>query len=78
MEDTTEKANRIYQEMFKNISGEEKIKMGFSMLGFAKRLSLASLEEKKLSEEELRKQMLVKIYGGDFEEERLERILKAV
>lgn len=77
MKDTSKKVNKLYRRMLSEISGEKRIKMGFSMFGFAKRVSLASLKEEELSEKDIQKRIFKRIYGSDFGKRKLEQILAA-
>ncbi len=85
MNDTDKKIDDIYKEMLRKKTGEERLKMGFSMFQFAGTILLSSLKNKTSSDsdnvtidKDLRKNIFLKIYGSDFEKKELEKILEII
>ncbi len=85
MNDTDKKIEDIYKEMLRKKTGEERLRMGFSMFQFAGTILLSSLKNKISSDtdiatinKDLRKNIFLKIYGSDFEKKELEKILEVI
>lgn len=85
MNDTDKKIDDIYKKMFRKKTGEERLRMGFSMFQFASTILLSSLRDKTSSDSDnvtinknLRKNIFLKIYSSDFEKKELEKILDAI
>ncbi len=85
MNDTDKKIEDIYKEMLRKKTGEERLRMGFSMFQFAGTTLLSSLKNKTSSDsdnvtadKDLRKNIFLKIYGSDFEKKELKKILEVI
>jgi hypothetical protein len=74
MKDTSEKMERIYNEMMMKRTPEERVKMCFSMLNTARRIVLSTIEDKK----NWRKEMFLRFYGDDFTQDQKEKIFCAI
>ena len=74
MKDTSEKIEKVYHRMMMQRSGEERVQMCFSMLGFAKEIIKSTIEDKTHWREEL----FLRLYGNDFDERAKEKILAAI
>jgi hypothetical protein len=74
MKDTSEKVERIYNEMMMKKTPEERVKMCFSMLGSARRIVLSTIKEK----EHWRKEMFLRFYGDEFTPTQKEKIIYAL
>lgn len=75
MNDTDKKTKKLYREMFENLSGEKKLKMGFSMFEFGKKILLGNLKPRSDSPQGLKKSVFLRVYGNDFPKEKLKKIL---
>ena len=75
-------ADDFFSGLFKNKTGEEKIKMGSSMFEFAVKFAVASIMEKHkdrvLSSCELKKELFLSLYGNDFSETQKTDILNSL
>lgn len=78
MRDTDETTEKIYRELMSQKSGEERMKMAFSMFRFAGELVLSSLREKGVKEKDLRKEAFLRIYGNDFSEDEKKKIIERI
>ena len=74
MKDTSEKMERIYNEMLMKKTPEERVKMCFSMLNTARRIVLSTIKDKK----HWRKEMFLRFYGDEFSPSQKEKILHAL
>ncbi|MCU0288559.1 MAG: hypothetical protein MUF15_19475 [Acidobacteria bacterium] len=74
MKDTSEKMERIYNEMLMKKTPEERVKMCFSMLNAARRIVMSTIKDKK----NWRKEMFLRFYGDEFSPEQKEKILSAL
>ncbi|MCP4682571.1 MAG: hypothetical protein GY864_09585 [Desulfobacterales bacterium] len=74
MKDTSEKMERIYNEMIMKKTPEERVKMCFSMLNTARRIVLSTITDKK----NWRKEMFLRFYGDEFSPKQKEKILRAL
>ncbi len=74
MKDTDEKTGEIYHQMMMQRSGEERMKMCLSMLGFAKEIIKSTIEDKAHWREEL----FLRLYSNDFDQKTKEKILAAI
>lgn len=68
MKDTSPEVNAIMYKRLMELSGEERMNMGFSMITSAKEMILASLP-KDLSEAERKKMLYERLYGENMPEE---------
>jgi len=78
MLDTDEITEKIYRGLMSQKSGEERMKMAFSMFRFAGKLVLSSLREKGVKENDLRKEAFLRIYGKDFNEDEKREIIERI
>jgi hypothetical protein len=80
MKDTSESIEKKYRAMLLKRSGEERLKMGCSMLATTRALVRASaLEaEPSASPVALRKILFLRFYGQDFDAAARKRILRAL
>ncbi len=80
MSDTSPEVARRYRELLLQRSGEERLKMGSSMHAAAKALVRASILEKDplVSSAALRQALFLRFYGGDFDADTREKILRAL
>ena len=77
MNDTSPEIKEKIEEIYKNMSGEEKLLIALSMFETARELVIASLPE-ELSEKERRKELFLRFYGNDFDQEEKEKIIKSI
>lgn len=78
MKDTSPEIESRFIDMMMSKSGEERMKMGFSMFETARRQVVASIkgESYDIDERELRRQIFLRFYGQEFDESEREKILK--
>ena len=74
MKDTSEKMERIYNEMIMKKTPEERVKMCFSMLNTARRIVLSTITDKK----NWRKELFMRFYGDEFTASQQEKVLNAL
>jgi hypothetical protein len=74
MKDTSEKVERIYNEMIMRKTPEERVKMCFSMLSTARRIVLSTIKDKK----NWRKELFLRFYGDEFTPKQKEKIIYAL
>jgi hypothetical protein len=74
MKDTSKQIEKIYNEMLMRKTPEERVKMCFSMLNFARRIVLSTIEDKK----NWRKEMFLRFYGDEFTPEQKGKILNVL
>ena len=74
MKDTSEKIERIYNDMMMKKTTEERVKMCFSMLNTARRIVLSTIKDKK----HWRKEMFLRFYGDEFTPRQKEKIIYAL
>ena len=74
MNDTSPETAAYLDDIYKNKSGEEKLLMALSMYETARELVIASLAP-GLSKKELVKELFLRFYGNDFNEEEKKKIL---
>ena len=69
-----------YRDMLLKLSGEERLKMGFSMHHLSKCLVLAAIrkEHPQASESKVRRELFLRFYGTDFEEPARTRAASAI
>lgn len=75
MNDTSEIIREKLAIEYSLRSGEEKLLMALSMFETAREMIIASLP-KDISESELRKELFLRFYGNDFDDEEKARIIK--
>ena len=75
-------ADDFFNELFRNKTGEERVRMGFSMFEFAAKFAIASIKEKNknryLSPCQLKKELFLRLYGNDFSDDQKAEILKSI
>lgn len=77
MNDTSSLVESHFLEMMMNKSGEERLKMGFSMFDMARRQVIASIkrDNPNADRKDMRKEIFLRFYGQDFSPEDHEKIL---
>lgn len=80
MRDTPPEIERRYRDLLLQRSGEERLEMGCSMHATAKALVRASILETdpRVSPGGLRRALFLRFYGGDFDADTRETILRAL
>lgn len=78
MNDTDTRIEKLYRTLIIKKSGEERLKMGFSMFEFAVSLILNSLLNKNTSTNNLNKEIFLRVYGNDFDKKDLKKILSRI
>lgn len=78
MNDTDPKIEELHIKMLMKKTGEERIKMGFSMFQFAVALVISSLRNMGISPDKMNKEIFRRIYGDDFNEQELINILNKI
>jgi hypothetical protein len=80
MKDTSPEVEEVYNKMIMEKTGEERLKMGFSMFDFARKQAIASIKKDHpdSDKEELRKKLFLRFYGGDFSQEELRKIIQKI
>jgi hypothetical protein len=80
MRDTSPESEKQYLQMMMERSGQERLKMGFSMFNLARKQALASIRRNipMASEEEIRKELFSRFYAEDFSPEDQKKILKRI
>ncbi len=80
MDDTSAAAAKALREALLSRPGAERLKMGCSMFDDARTLALAGLRTRApgMGELEIREALFRRLYGGDFDKERLEKIAAAL
>jgi hypothetical protein len=72
----------FFNGLFRNKTGQEKMKMGFSMFEFATKFAVASIiakhKNRDLSPCQLKKELFLRIYGNYFSETQKAEILKSI
>lgn len=78
MRDTSPEIEKQFIAMMMERSGQERLKMGFSMFNLARKQALASISRNipMASEEEIRKELFSRFYAEDFSPEDQEKILR--
>jgi len=61
--DTPKNIDSLYRFMLSEKSGEERLKMGFSMFRFSAKLILSSFKKKDKSYRNLKRRIFFKVYG---------------
>lgn len=80
MRDTSPEMERQFVEMMMRRSGQERLRMGFSMFNMARRQVVASIKMNKpnADRKEIRKDIFLRFYGQDFPPEDQEKILRQI
>lgn len=77
MNDTSPEVESLFNELMMKKTGQERMRMGFSMFEMARKQVLASIihQNPKADSKEIRKQLFLRFYGDDFTPEEREKIL---
>ena len=77
MNDTSPEFESRFNEMMMKKSGQERLKMGFSMFDTARRQVIASVKMNKPDADikEIRKEIFIRFYGREFSPKEQEKIL---
>lgn len=78
MNDTSIEFEILYEKLLMEKTGEERIKMGFSMFQFAVTLIVNSVKNKGISPDTVKKETFCRVYKDNFTECELERILNNI
>ena len=80
MRDTSLEIERKFMEMMMRRSGQERLRMGFSMFNMARRQVVASIKMNKpnADRKEIRKDIFLRFYGQDFPPETQEKIFRQI
>jgi len=80
MRDTSEAMDRRYRDLLLKRSGEERLKMGFSMYASAQAMVRASVlaDRPSASAFALKRVVFLRFYGQDFDSAERKRILRAL
>ena len=80
MKDTPPDVDAWYRRMLLERSGEDRLRMGFSMYATARALVVASIlaKEPEASPERIREAIFLRFYGRDFDRATRERIVSAL
>ena len=77
MNDTDQKIQKMLDERYQKMTGEERLKIGFSMYDTARAIVLSSLPQ-DLTSEERTVQLFLRFYEHDFSSEEKEKIVEAI
>jgi hypothetical protein len=80
MNDTNPEIESRFIKMMMRKSGQERLKMGFSMFDMARRQIMASVEMNKPDADikHIRKEIFLRFYGEEFSKKERERILNRI
>ncbi len=80
MKDTSPEIESRFMDMMMSKSGVERLMMGFAMFETARRQVIASIkgERPDIDEKELRRQVFLRFYGQEFDENEREKIFKGL
>lgn len=80
MKDTTPEIESLFNQMMMSKTGQERLKMGFSMFEMARKQVLASIvnQNPNADPREIRKKLFLRFYGKDFTPEECEKILTQI
>lgn len=80
MNDTLPEIEKLFRKKIMEKSGEERLKMGFSMFDFTRKQVIASVKMKtpRADNQELRKAIFLRFYGHEYSPEEQEKILNAI
>ena len=80
MNDTVPEIESRFHQMMMKKSGQERLKMGFSMFNVARRQVEASIKVNKPNADirDIRKGIFLRFYGHEFSPEEQEKILKRI
>ena len=77
MNDTSYEIENRFRQMMMEKSGQERLKMGFSMFDFARRQIIASIKMKHpgADRKEINKEVFLRFYSHDFTSKEREKIM---
>ncbi len=77
MNDTRPEMERLFDALMKEKTGQERLKMGFSMFDLARSQALASIkrEHPNAGMKEIKKEIFLRFYGEEFSTEERQKIL---
>jgi hypothetical protein len=80
MNDTSPEVESFFNELMMKKTGQERMRMGFSMFDMARKQALASIinQNPNADSKEIRKQLFLRFYGDDFTPEEREKILAQI
>ena len=80
MKDTSPEMESYFNALIMKKSGQERLKMGFSMFDMARRQVLASIlkDNPNADPNEILREIFLRFYGQDFPPEKQERILAQI
>ncbi len=80
MKDTSPEVEARFHEMMMQKSGEERLKMGFSMFDMVRMQIAASVKMKKpdADERDIRREIFLRLYGHEFSPKEQEKIQKCI
>ena len=80
MKDTTLEIESHFNRMMMEKTGQERLKMGFSMFEMARRQVVASIMNQNPDSDprQIRKSLFLRFYGQDFSPEECEKILAQI
>ena len=80
MNDTVPEIESLFHQMMMKKSGQERLKMGFSMFNVARRQVEASIKVNKPNADirDIRKGIFLRFYGHEFSPEEQEKILNRI
>lgn len=78
MNDTAPEIGRRFQEMMMKKSGQERLKMGFSMFDMARKQVISSIIDSNPEADlmDIKKGIFIRFYGQEFSKEEQEKILR--
>lgn len=76
MNDTNPEIEEFYRRLLMEKTGEERVKMGFSMFQFTVALIADSLKSKQISTDNLQNELFIRIYGDDLDNKYIYRVLE--
>lgn len=80
MNDTPPEVESFFNELMMKKTGEERLRMGFSMFDMARKQVLASIlnQNPNADPREIRRELFLRFYGQDFTPEECEKILSQI
>jgi len=77
MKDTSPELEVLFKAMMMEKSGQDRLKMGFSMFDLARRQVLASIlmNHPNADQREIKREIFLRFYGQDFSSDEREKIL---
>ncbi|MCX5866854.1 MAG: hypothetical protein NT009_05110 [Proteobacteria bacterium] len=80
MNDTSPDIEARFREMMMKKSGQERLRMGFSMFETARSMVIAGIKNKNpnIGDKELKKEIFLHFYEEDFSPEEADKIIKSL